>query len=127
MSRKKILEIDEITITVEPPRPPGQPYIFLKFSGKLNTDNIAPITNELRTLYEGGSQNTILDLSELEYVNSTGLSVLLNLWKQVNEGDKKLIFVRLHPFMDELFELTELRQKFTLADSLEEGEALLEK
>ncbi len=45
---------------------------------------------EIKKLIEGGSKKLILDLSELNYIDSAGIGMLMNMWGQANHAGGKL-------------------------------------
>ena len=114
-----LINLDDIDILHERKMKGDIEYLLIKFDGKLITDNVSNLTEELENIFEDEIIDTLLDLSNLRYVNSTGLSLLLTLWKKVINNNKKIIFFDLHPFMDELLKMTELNSKFLIKNDFE--------
>ena len=61
----------EITITQE------KPYLHvMHLNGKLDGSNYKTLIDAARKLYDAGSRDVILDLSQLSYISSAGISAL---------------------------------------------------
>jgi anti-anti-sigma factor len=114
-----LIQLDNLNVFCEQGKKGDTSYLLLKLDGKLVSDNVTDLTRELENLFASEIIHTLMDISLLSYVNSTGLSLLLTLWKKVINNNKKLVFFNLHPFMDELFKMTELNSKFLIKDDLE--------
>ena len=92
----------------------------------LNEDNlnalIAPdIKSQFVILFNEGVSNLILDLSEVKYVDSSGLSAILTadrLWKQL--GSFILTGVQ-HPAVIKLIEISQLGDVLTLIPTVSES------
>lgn len=67
----------------------------------------------------------LIDLSRVEIMNSSGLGVLILTRDGLNRIDGKLVIVGLKPFMAELFKRMRLDLLFTIADTVDEGLAML--
>ena len=63
----------------------------LPIKGRLNIGtNLTFLEIELQKLIEGGAKKLILDLSELTYIDSAGIGMLMNTWGQSNKAGGKL-------------------------------------
>ena len=83
---------------------------------------IAPkVKSELVTLYQTGTVNLIFDLSQVKYVDSSGLSALLlgNRSAKGNEGI--FILVGLNEHVRKLIHISKLDQVFEILPTVEEG------
>ena len=69
------------------------------------------------------SGTVIVDLSEVTFLDSTGLSVLVASWKRFANGDEKgdLRLVVNRPAIQRVFEVTSLAQVFGVFSTLEEA------
>ena len=52
------------------------PVTVIKLDGRLDAQNYQDLITKTQELYNGGAQNFLLDLSDLEYVSSSGLVAL---------------------------------------------------
>jgi len=70
-----------------------------------------------------GKTAVVLDLSAVDFIDSTGLSVLLNGLRRVTRADGKLALVVTNPTVLRLFEITKLDSTFDIQSSREEAVA----
>ena len=71
-----------------------EPIAIISLYGELIDRNEAQqLLNQLNLLSEGGIKNFILELSELKYMNSTGLNVLINVLTKSRKMVANLLFV----------------------------------
>lgn len=70
-----------------------------------------------------GTHKFIIDLSKLEYMNSTGLNILINIMNKTrNEGGESII-IGAAPRIASLFAVTKLDSVFKMKDTLDEANA----
>ena len=62
----------------------------------------------LTTLISGGMKNVVFDLSELKYIDSTGIGIFINITKQVRTKNGDLVFFNVNPKILEIFQLVKL-------------------
>lgn len=63
----------------------------LPIKGRLNLGtNLTFLEIEIKKLIDGGTRKLILDLSELTYIDSAGIGMLMNMWGQSNKAGGKL-------------------------------------
>lgn len=67
-----------------------------------------------------GSQRVLLDLSNVDFVDSTGLGALVGLLKRLG-GSGRIAVVGVKPAVRRLFQLTRLEELFNLSDSEEDA------
>ena len=65
------------------------------------------------------SSNVIIDLKDVEYIDSTGLGILIGIKRRVNEKGGRLILVLYSDRINKLFEITGLNKIFTISRSFE--------
>ncbi len=58
----------------------------------------------------------LIDCSNLEYVDSTGLGVLISVLKRVRESENKIIITNLKPNIRKLFDITGLDKVFLIEE-----------
>ncbi len=99
---------------------------ILKMAGRL-VDKVeaVEISVEIEEELEEGTSQFIIDLQELEYMNSTGLNILINLMNKArNEGGEALV-LGAPPRIQSLFAVTKLNSVFTMKDTMAEAKAHL--
>ena len=65
------------------------------------------------------SENTILDLTEVPYIDSAGLGILTNSYISHQKHGRKLLFVGVNERVLALFKMTELDQLFEVFPTVE--------
>ncbi|MGA2211482.1 MAG: STAS domain-containing protein [Acidimicrobiales bacterium] len=83
----------------------------------------APALRERLEQVLASATRVVVDLSEVTFLDSTGLSVLVGAWKQLSgedsEGDLRLVVVR--PTIQKVLEITGLDQVFSVFATLAEA------
>lgn len=104
----------------------GQNYSTLLLKGELIDKNQAiPLLKSVDDMLESGKIKFIIDLSELKYMNSSGLNVLIQLLtKTRNKGGESVIF-NVSKKVNELLVITKLNTLFKVAESEKDAVALL--
>ena len=64
--------------------------IKVRIAGELVYDNAAEVRPRLRAIVDGGYRRLILDASDLELLDSSGLGVLLAAWQRMNRDGRHL-------------------------------------
>lgn len=75
--------------------------ITIKIIGRLDTSNSTQLDEEVKELK--GEDKLILDFSELEYLSSVGLRILLSLKKKLKDNIK---IINVNEFVREVFDMT---------------------
>ncbi len=70
-----------------------------------------------------GTNRFIIDLAKLEYMNSTGLNILINLMNKTRNEGGEAVVSGAQPRIMSLFEVTKLNSVFTIKNSREEAES----
>jgi anti-sigma B factor antagonist len=99
-----------------------EPIAIISLYGELIDRNEAQqLLNQLNLLSEGGIKNFILELSELKYMNSTGLNVLINVLTKARKNGGELIICGISKKVNELLLITKLNSVFTVSESTDEA------
>ncbi len=61
-------------------------------------------------------KNIVMDFTKLEYMDSTGLGVLISLYKKVQESEHGITITNMKPSIRKLFTITELDRVFTIKE-----------
>jgi anti-sigma B factor antagonist len=83
-------------------------------SGEIHVSTAPSLSQRLHTIIESGKTTLVLDLSAVEFIDSTGLSVLLNGLRLVNQRDGRLALVCANPTVLRLFHITRLDSTFDI-------------
>ena len=70
---------------------------------------------------ESGHNKILLELSELKYMNSTGLNIMINVLTKTRNAGGEAIIVNVSDSVKQLFVVTKLDTIFTIAATKEEA------
>lgn len=93
----------------------------LSVSGELDLAAASSLEEELDRALTSGSQMIVLDLGGLEFIDSTGLSVLVRAHQRAQDGGLTLGLVNPGAQVERLLSLTGLADRLILADGLRDG------
>ena len=90
----------------------------VSLSGQINTANAPQFREELQqTLLALAPVELVLDMSQVEFLDSAGLMVLVSLLAKAQKMDSQLILCCIPSCVQIILELTQLTQVFTILDS----------
>lgn len=75
---------------------------------------------DMRHEAEGGAERVVLDLSGVEFIDSSGLGAIVASMKQLGSG-RRLDLAGLHPFVEKVFRLTRMDTVFKLYPTLDDA------
>ncbi len=83
-----------------------------------NSNIIKESINEIKLLED---KNVILNLNNIEFMDSSGIAVVISLYKKLVSNSKELRICNLNDFLKELFDITKLNQIMKIYDSLDDA------
>jgi anti-sigma B factor antagonist len=89
-------------------------------SGELDLASSAALEDELSRVIQSSVDLVIVDLRELEFMDSTGLSTLVKAHQRADEAGQRLALIRGPQQVQRLLSLTGVAERLELADSAEE-------
>jgi anti-sigma B factor antagonist len=95
-------------------------------SGEIHVSTAPEFSRGLVALQEAGATALVLDLRGVEFIDSTGLSVLLNALRRARRAGGRLAIVCANPTVLRLFEITGLTRTFDIRPELEPALALVQ-
>lgn len=98
---------------------------LIHVAGRLDASFSSQLEDEIDRLLEK-TKKIILDFSEVSYLSSSGLRVLLSIKKETEEQGG-LVLVNLIDIVRKIIEVAELDDYFYLADSIDDAIQILEK
>jgi anti-sigma B factor antagonist len=98
---------------------------LVKVEGRLDANFSLQLEDEVDRLLEHKTKRIILDFSDVTYLSSSGLRVLLSINKET-EGPGGLVLVNPRDVVKKIIEVAELGDLLTQAKTLEEAMAILE-
>ena len=100
--------------------------LILEPEGHLDTAASGPLELDLLQRIDAGLRQLLLDCSQLEYVNSSGLKVILIAAKKLDALGGKLALCRLAPNVQMIFEMIGFTKILNIYPTREEGLAVLQ-
>ena len=91
----------------------------VRLYGEVDIYNADSLKSELHSLIDDKKADIVLDCTSLNYIDSTGLGVLVSALKKVKEAEKQIHIVSLKPFIAKIFTLTGLDKIFLIEVSEE--------
>jgi anti-sigma B factor antagonist len=96
-----------------------------KLAGELRALDAEQLSTTLGEVAFGQDARLAIDLSALKYVDSSGLSALINLVTRSRLTNGRVILAAPGPFVSGIFSATRLDQWFDICPSLEEAQQKL--
>lgn len=102
--------------------------LILAMKGRLLGEHqTMALMEELTEQIELGYVNFIVDLGELEFINSTGLNFLLTLLTKGRKQDGEVVLCNLNDLLEKLIITTKLNAFFTIVEGMDEALAHFER
>ena len=99
-----------------------KPIAILSLYGDLIDRNLAQsLMDEVTKLSDEGQHKFIFELSELKYMNSTGLNVLINVLTKSRKSGGDLVICGVSKKVQELLLVTKLNSVFSVTQTTEEA------
>ncbi|MHA3772371.1 STAS domain-containing protein [Verrucomicrobiota bacterium sgz303538] len=86
----------------------------IKLAGEIDLCSVPQLRDALDSKVSQGRPALILDLTEVTFMDSSGLSVIISFWRQMQEHGGKLVIVGATGEVLEVFRLTNLDQYIPL-------------
>jgi anti-sigma B factor antagonist len=102
----------------------GEPYWKLVLNGELDYSECAGLRMNIDRILKASPPACVVDLSGLDYLDSSGLGLLLSLSKEYGAQGGRLILIT-NETVDNILSLTRLNGIFSTAATVPEAEELL--
>ncbi len=97
---------------------------ILEMGGRLvDKSEAVEVSVEVEEELEEGTSRFIIDVENLEYMNSTGLNIMINLMNKSRNKGGEAVIVGAQPRIKSLFTVTKLHSVFTMKDTRKEAVA----
>ena len=87
---------------------------IMSLSGRLDLASGATLKEHLKRLTEKETNQVHLNLSDVEFINSSGLGALVSIMKEVRLLKGRLTLSNLASYVQEIFEITQLSHIFEI-------------
>ena len=88
--------------------------VIVKLSGRLDSSSAPPTEESFTRLLASGSRHLAIDLSNLEYISSAGLRVLLVVARKLQQAKGKVVLFGLVPNVREVFQISGFDRIFAI-------------
>jgi len=96
-----------------------QPFVVVAVRGEVDIATAPKLREKLVELASQGAQNVVIDLEGVEFLDSTGLGVLIGGMKRLRGLDGDLTLVCTQPRILKVFEITGLNRAFTIHETVD--------
>ena len=93
----------------------------ISVAGEIHVTTAPEFSQRLNEAISSGTRGVVIDMSQVEFIDSTGLSVLLNGLRRVTRSDGRLALVVTNPTVLRLFEITKLDSTFDIQSTVEDA------
>lgn len=94
----------------------GDGQVRLALRGELDISSAKLLEDALETLEAGAPSTLVIDLRELEFLDSTGLRTLVSADQRARDAGRRLAIVRGPEAVDRIFNVTRLDERLDLVD-----------
>jgi anti-sigma B factor antagonist len=96
--------------------------VIIALSGKImGGPEAGQINDQINTLIDKGKKNIIIDLKEVEWMNSSGLGILIGAITILKNSGGKMILVNVSERIGNLLKITKLLNVFEIRKTVDEA------
>jgi len=89
-------------------------YLEIKPIGEVDIYTSPEFKNKIIEIIETKEVNILINAENLEYIDSTGLGVLMSILKKIKENELNIKIINLKPNIYKLFDITGLNKVFNI-------------
>jgi anti-sigma B factor antagonist len=101
-------------------------WVLMRVSGEIDMATAPRLRQHVLTVTARRPEGLVLDLDRVDFIDSTGLGVIVGAAKRMRMMNGALHIVCSQPHLNELFALTRLNEVFDLFETLDEAFADVE-
>jgi anti-anti-sigma factor len=95
--------------------------VIITIKGRLDAASSPVAGNEIEKIMQEDCNRVLFNFSDLEYLSSGGLRVILGAAKELKLREGKLVLCALNPFVKEIFVVSGFESMIPIADSVASG------
>ncbi|MDZ7676802.1 MAG: STAS domain-containing protein [Acidimicrobiales bacterium] len=99
-------------------------WTVLTASGEIDVAAAPTLREQLAGTIDGGATRLVVDLENVDFIDSTGLGVLVGALRRARSADGDLRLVCTNTRLLRIFEVTGLDEVFAIADSVDDAVAM---
>ncbi len=100
-------------------------YAIVKFKGEIDVATSIQVRDVLKGLIDKGKVNIIIDFSDVTFIDSSGLGVIVVAYRSVKEKGGSIKFANVNQRVKKLFEITRTEKHFEFYNTVEDAEKSL--
>jgi anti-anti-sigma factor len=116
-----VLKFDSLTLGTNLIEIKKEKVLIVSFQGQITNTNAYDINRNISVVFREEVYKIILDLSELEYINSIGVATLLTIIKTVEANEGKITIGGLNHFLENVIRLMDLPKKIAIYSRRQEA------
>ena len=93
----------------------------IELGGRLDSNTSKVLEDKIMEILGQGKTKVLMDFKDVDYINSTGLRVLLLALQQLKKVQGKLVLSRIKDYMKEVFEISGYTEIFPIFATEEEA------
>jgi anti-anti-sigma factor len=90
--------------------------VHVVLRGELDISTAGPLENNLERVEADAPALLVLDLSQLDFMDSTGLRILISADQRARDGGRRLVLVRGNDIVQRVLRLTGLDERLEIVD-----------
>lgn len=95
----------------------GDALVVSVLERRIDAAVVIRFKEQMRAIVDGGAPRVILDLSQVEFLDSSGLGAVVSVMKHMGP-ERRLELARLTPTVQKVFRLTRMDSVFTIHQTL---------
>lgn len=111
-------DMNEIKITVSPTD--CRETVVVKPAGSINSSTVPQLDASLTRLIQNGQTTIIVDLSETEFISSSGVGLLLGTVSALRDKGGDMLLMKLPKLVNDIFEVLNIKMHFRILENLDE-------
>src|SRR5262245_47707316 len=117
-----------LNVTVEPRvTPTGATVTVLRLAGSLDTHTVPEARRVTAPVLAGGTQTVVLNMSDLEFIDSSGVSFILSTRADLTKAKRVVLMTNLQKQIRRVFEIVKAIPDLSIFESTAELDAYLAK
>lgn len=108
-------------LTIASERAGDSPITIMRLTGRLDASTVGQLERALAEAQAAGVRAIVIDMSQLTYVSSSGLRVLLSARSAIRKNGGDLFLCALSHSVREVFDMVGFSAIFSLFDTVEMG------
>lgn len=93
----------------------------LELGGRLDSNTSKVLEDKVMEVLGQGKRKLLMDFKDVDYINSTGLRVLLLALQQLKKNQGKLVLCTIKDYMKEVFEISGYTEIFPIFPTQQEA------